>query len=548
MNSNEIRPMRPEDWMPAPIQAGQYSNPEPLIGFRRRDGLGGNVLHPVYGDGGFEAELSQVYAALQAELPGLHVARYAVRMPYWRGRILPCGDDYALVDAPEPLTTTSITVILVPQAQIQGALTGFYFQGDRLPSLRGRMAGTCFRGIAGNLGYYMTAALIGNQPGQAKAWAHRVRYPAYPLPDVLSYIGFHLSRDETSGEAYGSFQGAHPGTVGIRRDGTPSDGTPSDGTVDILPRLDVAGYEVTLGGQRLVVDTVDDPQAVDRDVALYTPALVTDEVGAHIAASEASAGAANGWQRYAPMVPLADVDERVNVFVANEGNGQMPVEKAIAVWAGPAPVPSFGAVLSFKRAYIEALFGDMEAFKRRVLGTGVQIVPSGDTPWDDYARMLGGLIPAVVDGQHVYQVDTVDQVMANLSRYGNANSPIAQAGRETRNFDPYVREPAGVLVQTGEHIGWVLFDGRHELSIGAGVVDVGLLLHKLQVEGMLPAIEQAVFVDGGSAMKAYHLVSDTESVQLDLLNRVAAGSRNRAGADPDGLNLYSTLALRLANP
>jgi hypothetical protein len=528
--------MRPEDWVPAPIQPGQYSNPEPLTGYRRRDGLGGNVLHPVYGDGGFEARLSQTYAALQAEVPRLHLARYAVRMPYWRGCALPSRDDYALVDTPEPLTTTSVTIILVPQAQIQGATIGYHFYGDRLPALRERMAGTHFRGIAGNLGYYMTAALIGNESGQAKAWAHSVRYPAYPLPDILSYVGFHLSWDEMSGEMYSSFQGAHPGTVGVRR----------DGTVDILPWLGIASYEVALGGQRFVVDAINDPQAVDRDVVLYTPALVTDEIGAYIAASESTAGAAEGWQRYAPRVPLADVDERLNVFVANEGNGQMPVEKALVVWAGPAPVPSFGAVLSFKRAYFEALFGDREAFVSRILGARVQVVPTGDTAFDDYARMLGGLVPAVVDGQHIYQADTVDQVMANLSRYGNANSPLAQAGRETRNFDPTVREPAGVLLQTGEHIGWGLFDGRHELSIGASVVDVGVLLHKLQADGLLPAIEQAVFVDGGSAMKAYHIGSDKKAVQLDLLNRVAAGSRNRAGADPDGLNLYSTLALSLA--
>ena len=46
-------------------------------------------------------------------------------------------------------------------------------------------------------------------------------------------------------------------------------------------------------------------------------------------------------------------------------------------------------------------------------------------------------------------------------------------------------------------------------------------------------------------MKVYAVDSGDGLVNLDLLNRVAAGARNGAGVDPDGLNLYSTLSLRL---
>jgi hypothetical protein len=91
-----------------------------------------------------------------------------------------------------------------------------------------------------------------------------------------------------------------------------------------------------------------------------------------------------------------------------------------------------------------------------------------------------------------------------------------------------------------------MFDGRHELSIGASAVDVAQILQKLQDMGAFGQdIEQAVFVDGGSATKAYRVESDGRTVQLGLLNRVAAGSRNGPGSDPDGLNLYTLLALRL---
>jgi hypothetical protein len=160
--------------------------------------------------------------------------------------------------------------------------------------------------------------------------------------------------------------------------------------------------------------------------------------------------------------------------------------------------------------------------------------------------MVGGLVPAVVDGQHICRAETVTETLKRLGEHGNATSPISEAGRESRNFDPYIREPAGVLVETGDEIGWVLFDGRHELSIGASVVDVVQVLYKLERAGTFgQAIEQAVFVDGGSALKVYHVESDGKRVCLDLLNRVAAGSRNGPGADPDGLNLYSVLSFHL---
>jgi hypothetical protein len=46
-------------------------------------------------------------------------------------------------------------------------------------------------------------------------------------------------------------------------------------------------------------------------------------------------------------------------------------------------------------------------------------------------------------------------------------------------------------------------------------------------------------------MKAYAVESDGTSITLDLLNRVAAGSKNGPGVDPDGLNLYTLLKLAL---
>lgn len=513
MGKSEFRSMRSDDWTRVPVERGRYFNQERITGYERVDGQNGNPLHPVCV---FEDKLRETHQRFRETYPGVSIARRHVRMPYWDRADPSLPDNYSFVEAPERLTTTSLTIVMVSRSQIKNAEMGFCYDGKTLLTLRERMRGVCFRGLAGNLGYYMTEELIN---GKA-VWSHNVRYPEFPLPATLSYVGFYLFRDEDTGEVYSSFQGAHPAAVGIRK----------HGEIEIISRLKISEYRVTLWGEEFLVSSINDPDAVD-DVMLFTPGLWTPEVGERV----------ENWETYAPEIP---VPGRINVFVANEGNGKVPVEKVVKVWDGRAPLPSFGAVLSFEKGCFEKLFANVGTFS--FLDQRIKIEPLGDTDFDGYVQMMGGLVPAVVDGQHIYCVETVDQVRERLRDYGNATSPIAQCGRETNNFDPRIREPAGILVQTEDQIGWVLFDGRHELSIGASVVDVAQILKMLQDDGALNGkVRQAVFIDGGSAMKAYAVESDSATVTLDLLNRVAAGSRNGPGADPDGLNLYTLLNLSL---
>jgi hypothetical protein len=521
-----MRPIRRQDWRTAPIEVGQYCNEAPLSGFQRRDGRGGNPLHPAAQNDGFEAALARTYASLREQFPHLQIQRYVVRMPYWTGSALPAPSDYVFVSTPQSLITTSITVLTVPRTCIGAAQAGFHYRGAALAPLRQRLHGRRFRGLIGNLGYYMTESLIQHK----FPWSHNRRYPDHPLPTMPSYLGFHLSTDAETGATRSGFGGALPAAIGIGE----------DGTIGLLPRLEIDAYEVTLAGHTFVVDAVNDPRARP-DVTVFTPGFHAPEIDALIVQRDSAA-----WQTFAPMMPLPDAANRLHIFVANRGNGETPVEHVVAVWAGQAPLPSFGAVLSFRRAWFERQFGEADRFRDRYLETPVQIVPRGLRSDRRYVRILGGLVPAVVGGQHVCRADNVPEMMARLTRYGNTTSPFARTGQESRNFDPHVREPAGLLVQTEGAIGWVLFDGRHELSIGASVVDALQILYRLDATNAFgDPLQAAVFLDGGSAMKLYFAESDGEDVGLELLNRVAAGSRNIPGRDADGLNLYSTLSLAL---
>lgn len=85
----------------------------------------------------------------------------------------------------------------------------------------------------------------------------------------------------------------------------------------------------------------------------------------------------------------------------------MPHEQIIAVWRGPAPLPSSGAVISFTQSYFEATFGTVDAFKAAHLNRAAQIVPVGGLDVDRYQHIIGGFVPAVIDGRHLYAVSSI---------------------------------------------------------------------------------------------------------------------------------------------
>lgn len=514
MHKKRNRPVNLEDWERTAIEKGQYFNKEyPITGYQRCDGQAGTILHPACV---VEDELRHTRARLQAAFPQVKIARLHVKMPNWLQHDPRLPTAYTFVEMPERLSTTSVTVVMVPKTLIRSAQLRFRFDGHVLPSLKEGLADTNFRGIVGNLGYFMTERLIDD----GFPWSHRVRFPLYPIPSVLSYLGFHLFRDAANSAAHGAFLGAHPAAIAKR----------ADGIVEIIPQLEIKRYRVTLAGRRFEINSVNDLHTRD-EVAVFTPGLQSAEVDAH----------RENWQQFAPETPTED---RINLFIANEGNGVIPVERVVSVWQGRSPLPSFGGVLSFERRYFETLFGAADSV--RLIGREIQIEPIAGSVFSHYTQILGGLVPALIDGQHIYTVETCSELERQLQRYGNALSPIAECGRESRNFDPRIREPAGVFAETRDSVGWILFDGRHELSIGASVADVACILKKIDRANILPEpMRHAVFVDGGSAMKAYYVCRRDKAIDLHLLNRVAAGSRNGPGKDPDGLNLYSVLQLEL---
>ena len=515
------RYITPEDWNEVRVKRIPHLNHLCVpVGYNRKDGVGGNTLLPACI---FEDTLEEVFKRVKLNFPEIELSRLHVKMPYWNydDNIIP--ELYSFISRAWHLTSTSITVVLVPNINRKSKdkpVLEYGYNGHELLSLRKRLndKGLVFEGIIGNLGYYMTENLVEG----ILDWTHNKRYPGqYHLKTIKSSLGFYMRRDSCSDDIYSSFSGAHPSAVAVKK----------NGEIEILSALKINSYQVKISDKAFSIDCINPAEVVNEKLVLFTPGIWTEEIEANI----------ENWKSYAPMIPVSEEDGRINLFISNEGNGKYPVEKVVTIWKGAAPIPAFGAVLSFNKEYFDSLFGDL-----KLTDMPVQVIPEGDTDFSLYEQIFGGFVPVVINEEHLYNVEKVEELMYNLHKYGNALSPIAQAGRETSNFDPYIREPAGVLIQTKDKIGWVMFDGRHELSIGVSVSDVAKLIKKLQNENIFGgSIINAVFIDGGSAMKTYAVNNSNGNLVLELLNRAAAGARNGPGNDPDGLNFYSLLKLPL---
>ena len=520
MTDDKNRYIRESDWIEEKVVRVPHLNSICLpTGFNRNDGVVGNPLLPACI---FEDKLTKIFDVLSKKNPDLLLKRIHVKMPYWTRGMKNLPELYSITHKAKSLSTTSITIVLTPKTTSSSKLS-YAYNYDKLLPLRNRICenyknNKCLTELIGNLGYYMTENLIeGILP-----WTHNTRYPEeFHLKTIKSYLGFYYYKKND--KVYSTFMGAHPACVAIKK----------NGETEIISKLDIAKYYVRIGEHSFPIDSINPCYLTNKKIAVFTPEYQHEKNDEYL----------YNLSEFTPMIPIGDSTVRINVFVANTGNGQMPVEKIIKIWKGNAPIPSFGSVISFDKNYFFEMFGNIE-----ILNKEIQIEPVVENmDISNYSQILGGFVPAVREYKHLYDVDTIEEMQLNMHRYGNAMSAIAQAGRETRNFDPYIREPAGLLVETDNRIGWVLFDGRHELSIGVSVSDVVKILKRMEREGLFGGdVKNALFIDGGSAMKAYITANDNKgNLKLELLNRAAAGARNGPGEDPDGLNFYSTLSFYL---
>ena len=508
-----------EDWQEVPVTRVPHLNNLCIpTGYNRVDGVQGNPLLPACI---FEDILKETFRRMKEYFADVEFKRLHVKMPYWSREQSQLPDLYEFIHSPLNLRSSSLSIILMQNssgADSRKPILEYGYDKDSLEPFIERLSGSDFQGIAGNLGYYMTENLIEG----ILDWTHNKRYPEkFHLNTTKSYLGFYMRRNEDD-TAVSSFTGAHPAAIAVC----------TDGKIEVLPKIEVSSYRVEIAGVCFDINKVNPEKVNAEKVVLFTPGFRSSETEKNI----------NNWKQYAPMIPVQDSAERVNIFISNEGNGSYPVERVLKIWKGAAPIPSFGAVISFAEEYCELLFDG-----KNIIGSEVKIMPlSGNIDFNDYTQVFGGFVPIVISGKHIYDVGSVEKLKSNMDKYGNALSPIAQAGRETANFDPHIREPAGVFVELEGKFGWVMFDGRHELSIGVSVSDTVSILKKLENEGVLGGkIRNAVFVDGGSAMKAYAVINKGNRHELNLLNRAAAGARNGPGYDPEGLNFYSVLKVPL---
>lgn len=510
-----------QHWVPQTIAAGAYFNSAPIAGFKMAQGPLGNPLHPNT-ETTFETDLKARFSATKKSHPEIELKRIHFEMPHFEPDSLPSVDDYTPIELPKPLASTSVTLAWAKQKNLKKTRVGYHFTGNQLANLRDRLnAGPSFRGLVGNLGYFMTRDLnVG-----AHKWSHQHRYsdPDHQLPEILSYLGFYYFTDSQGNIETAGFDSAHSAAIGIKH----------SGEVKVLPNIRNYAYDITIAGHTIKADNINPPmdQVEQLDVALFNPSYPYEYQGS--------------LDTFAPMLAVKD---RVNVFISNQGEGQKPYEQVVKVWCGECPLPSFGAVLSLKTVRFNQLYPNGLPAR-----TPVSVIPySRSCDFSEYAQILGGLVPSVIDGQSIVPTGaqfSAQQAEKALDEVAKTDAALSRTGKETNNFDAIIREPGGLFIETDNHVGYLLFDGRHEMSVGVNIVDVANLVSRLAQSDINffdgETIRNAISIDGGSAMKAYAVEVQSGDVSMDILNRVAAGSRNAPGNDEQGLNLYSTVVMEL---
>lgn len=529
-NVSKAQKMNREQWNPMTIVAGRYFNEEAVVGYEMKQGPLGNPLHSNT-DGEFEHDLNTCFEHVKQQQPSIELKRMHFQMPVMNSDALPAFDEYQPLDAPVSLSSTSISLAWVKQDNVKSSRVGYHFQGNQLADLRDRLAqGKHYKGLVGNLGYFMTKELnVGDH-----IWSHRRRFPNpdHQLPEMLSYLGFYYFGDKNGNVETAGFQSAHNAGVGITH----------DGEIHVLPSITCHQYDIRLNGTSFTINSLnpDLEMLAELDIALFDVNYPMTHQGHPV--------------EFSPMLPL---DGRVNLFICNQGDGERPYEEVAKIWNGACPLPSFGVLISLSDDHFKSLFP--HGIK---VGDAVHVQPySKECNFSHYAQILGGLVPSIVNGKSIVPTGhdvTAAQAEQALNRVANTDAPLARTGKETNNFDALIREPSGLFIETDNHVGYLLFDGRHEMSIGANIVDVANLVQRLSEPDIDffdgESIKNAIAIDGGSAMKAYAVDIQsgdaavelgTNEVTMDILNRVAAGGRNAPGNDPQGLNLYSTVVMEL---
>ncbi len=236
-------------------------------------------------------------------------------MPQLDATHLPSPEDYQPIDEPRSLCSTSVSLVLAPQANIDKARIGYHFKGSTLADLKDRLESESdFDGLIGNLGYFMTKELnVGDH-----IWSHRRRFPnpSHQLPEVLSYLGFYYFADENGQVETAGFPSAHDSAVAI-------DNT---GKVQIIPSLTFSRFKITIDDANFEVDCFN--PSLDalshHDVALFNVKFPMQHQGELVEFS-----------------PMLELEGRVNVFLANQGDGIKPFEEIVAIWNGTCPLPFF---------------------------------------------------------------------------------------------------------------------------------------------------------------------------------------------------------------
>lgn len=523
--------MKNNNFTPIIIPVNRYCNKEQLQGFMEVNYLYSTDT-PYYP---FLLEHEAIITNLSnfaINLKGLISSKqFIFSMPYDRINYNP--KSYQLVTKLDSFNTTLVTVWLIKKKSIKNANSYYTIPANSELQLLSEFANKNNlkpNTLITNGGFFITPNLIYDSD-KSKNWSFEKRFlPEFKLsPNLSPYYGFYYVRNQYG--IFSTFQDfKNRGCVVITE----------DNNISLIPSLDISEYSVSFDNQDYFKISKKDINnlSFNSPIILITSTCHTPKNLELSKIIKTSAWEDRSWQTYREII----VNDRVNIFITNRGNGIHPEDFIAEIWEDKMPLINFGNIISFDKEFFANQWGNINTFKTHYLGKRVYIKPKLYGNLANAKSIYSLSISLIENGINLVEGDSAESIMNYIDEIGLTH-PNFQLSQEAIPLSPYKRVPSHILIETQNYFGGILFNGRYEKSVGACLLDevniINLIQNKLDFLPPSEKIINAVKIDGGSAAK----IALWRDNQLSFGNLPAAGLRNSFG-DGDS-NFYGGISFEL---
>lgn len=342
--------MKNNNFTPIIIPANRYCNNEALVGFIDSQSIYATDT-PYFPYLPNHDRIITNLGNFSRNFKNLIYKQLIFSIPYDRINYNP--KDYKLVTKLESFKTTLVTVWLIKKDCIKDANSYYTILPNSKLQLLSEFANKNNlkpNSLISNGGFFITPNLIYNKD-KSKNWAFEKRFSQIKITGNLSpYYGFYYVR--TQDGIFSTFQDfTNRGCVVISE----------NNNISLISHLDINQYSVSFDNQNYFMIREKDINNLSFNfpIILITSACKTPQNLELTNIIKTSVWEDQSWQSYHEVI----VNNRVNIFITNRGNGIHPEDFIAEIWEDKMPLINFGNILSFDKEFFANKWGNIDILK-----------------------------------------------------------------------------------------------------------------------------------------------------------------------------------------